>query len=561
MKLTIGKKMLGGFLSVSLLLGIISFISYYNIKKVDESYSDLVERRVIILSNAKDMQISASRQISGMRGVLMQEEGSSEIVATAINDLSEKINATIQIVQREELKAKLQKLQILNADFKSQSDAIIASVRSNPEQAVRQSNQVLFPLAREIRDMSDQIANEQAKLMEEASAANRQLVDSVVTTVLFLSVFACILAVLIGVYITRIIKKPILTIAASAKEISSGILTGDDIKVKNRDEIADLANSFNQMKMNLRHLIGQVSNNAKQVSATSHDLFESAEQTSKATEQISIAIQEVALGSEKQVHSAAEANQAAAEILRGMNQAALSIQSVADLTTTANEKATAGNKVVTQAMEQMNVMQRSVGHTAEVMNALGEKSKEIGHIVQLITEISNQTNLLALNAAIEAARAGEHGRGFAVVADEVRKLAEQSGDAAGQIRQLIGEVQAEADKAVQSMDEGATVILEGIQMVHQSGEAFRDIVKAIEQVAAESQEVSAIIEQVNSSSQSMAEMMEGVAHIAEQSAGNTQNVAASAEEQNASMEEISASAESLSKMAQDLQEMISKFKV
>ncbi|ALS23299.1 MULTISPECIES: methyl-accepting chemotaxis protein [Paenibacillus] len=561
MKLTIGKKMLGGFLSVSLLLGIISFISYYNIKKVDESYSDLVERRVIILSNAKDMQISASRQISGMRGVLMQEEGSSEIVATAINDLSEKINATIQIVQREELKAKLQKLQILNADFKSQSDAIIASARSNPEQAVRQSNQVLFPLAREIRDMSDQIANEQAKLMEEASAANRQLVDSVVTTVLFLSVFACILAVLIGVYITRIIKKPILTIAASAKEISSGILTGDDIKVKNRDEIADLANSFNQMKMNLRHLIGQVSNNAKQVSATSHDLFESAEQTSKATEQISIAIQEVALGSEKQVHSAAEANQAAAEILRGMNQAALSIQSVADLTTTANEKATAGNKVVTQAMEQMNVMQRSVGHTAEVINALGEKSKEIGHIVQLITEISNQTNLLALNAAIEAARAGEHGRGFAVVADEVRKLAEQSGDAAGQIRQLIGEVQAEADKAVQSMDEGANVILEGIQMVHQSGEAFRDIVKAIEQVAAESQEVSAIIEQVNSSSQSMAEMMEGVAHIAEQSAGNTQNVAASAEEQNASMEEISASAESLSKMAQDLQEMISKFKV
>ncbi len=239
------------------------------------------------------------------------------------------------------------------------------------------------------------------------------------------------------------------------------------------------------------------------------------------------------MGSEKQVHSAAEANQAAAEILRGMNQAALSIQSVADLTTTANEKATAGNKVVTQAMEQMNVMQRSVGHTAEVINALGEKSKEIGHIVQLITEISNQTNLLALNAAIEAARAGEHGRGFAVVADEVRKLAEQSGDAAGQIRQLIGEVQAEADKAVQSMDEGANVILEGIQMVHQSGEAFRDIVKAIEQVAAESQEVSAIIEQVNSSSQSMAEMMEGVAHIAEQSAGNTQNVAASAEEQNA----------------------------
>lgn len=561
MKLTIGKKMMGGFLIVSLLLGIISFISHYNIKKVDGSYSDLVDRRAIILSNAKDMQISASRQISGMRGVLLQEEGSADTVATAINDLNEKIKATNELVQREETKAKLQQLQILNADFRSQSDAVIASMRSNPEQAMRHSTQVLFPLSREMRDISDQLANEQVKLMEEASQTNHQLVDSVLNTVLFLSVFAFILAILIGFYITQMIKKPILAIADSARNISSGILTDADINVKSKDEVADLANSFNQMKMNLRHLIGQVRYNAKQVGATSHELSESAEQTSKATEQISIAIQEVALGSEKQVHSAVETNQAAAEILRGMNQAALSIQSVADLTTIANEKATDGNEVVTQAVEQMNVMQRSAGHTAEVINALSEKSKEIGHIVQLITEISTQTNLLALNAAIEAARAGEHGRGFAVVADEVRKLAEQSGDAASQIRHLIGEVQAEADKAVQTMNDGASVVHEGIQMVHLSGEAFRDIVKAIEQVAAESQEVSAIIEQVNSSSQSMAEMMEGVAHIAEQSAGNTQNVAASAEEQNASMEEISASAEALSKMAQDLQEVISQFKV
>lgn len=561
MQLTIGKKMMGGFLIVSLLLGIISFISYNNIQKVDDSYSDLVDRRAVILSNAKDMQISASRQISGMRGVLLQEEGSSEVVATAIENLNEKINATIELVQYEEHKAKLQQLQILNADFKAQSDAVIASMRSNPEQAIRHSTQVLFPLARKMRDISDQLANEQVKMMEEESKANQKLVNSVLNMVLFLSVFAYILAIFIGVFITRIIRKPILTIADAAREISSGNLTGDDIKVKSRDEIADLAHSFNQMKINLRHLIGQVGFNAKQVRATSHDLSESADQTSKATEQISIAIQEVALGSEKQVHSAAETNQAAAEILRGMNQAALSIQSVADLTTTANEKASAGNEVVTQAVEQMNVMQRSASHTAEVINSLGEKSKEIGQIVQLITEISNQTNLLALNAAIEAARAGEHGRGFAVVADEVRKLAEQSGSAAGQIRHLIGEVQAEADKAVQSMYEGASVVNEGIQMVHLSGEAFREIVKAIEQVAAESQEVSAIIEQVNSSSQSMAEMMEGVAHIAEQAAGNTQNVAASAEEQNASMEEISASAEALSKMAQDLQELISQFKV
>lgn len=179
----------------------------------------------------------------------------------------------------------------------------------------------------------------------------------------------------------------------------------------------------------------------------------------------------------------------------------------------------------------------------------------------MITQIADQTNLLALNAAIEAARAGEHGRGFSVVADEVKKLAEGSGEAAGQIRNLILEIQTEADNAVQSMSLGSSVVEKGIDMVHQTGEVFKDILVAIEQVTAESQEVSAIIEQVNSSSQNMVDTMEGVASIAEQSAGNTQNVAASVEEQNASMQEISASTEALSSMAQDLQEAVSTFKV
>ncbi|MBP1154537.1 MULTISPECIES: methyl-accepting chemotaxis protein [unclassified Paenibacillus] len=558
---TVGKKLVGGFLCVSILLGMVSFISYYNINKVEESFSDLVDRRAAILANAKDIQYNASQQVAGMRGVLLQEEGSEEIVSTAINAMNEEIKVTYEMVQRPELLEALQTLQIFNAEFQSNADAVINLMKSNPAEANRHSVQVLFPLSGKIRDISNQVAMDQAHNMEEGSKANSDLVSSVLTTVITLSIVSFVLAIVIGVIISRMITRPIAAIAEGAQKISQGILIEGDIKVKNRDEIGDLAISFNLMKQNLRHLIGEVGMNSEQVAATAQELSASAEQTSKATEQISMAIQEVALGSEKQVQSATEANEAAAEISRGMNQAAVSIQSVADLTMTASDKANAGNQVVSQAVEQMNSMQRSAGHTAEVINALGEKSKEIGHIVQMITEIANQTNLLALNAAIEAARAGEHGRGFAVVADEVRKLAEQSGNAAGQIRNLIGEVQAEADKAVQSMNEGASIVKEGIHMVHLSGESFRDIVKAIEQVVSESQEVSAIIEQVNSSGQNMAEMMEGVAHIAEQSSGNTQNVAASAEEQNASMEEISASAEALTRMAQDLQDVISKFKV
>ncbi|WP_374702708.1 methyl-accepting chemotaxis protein [Bacillus sp. V5-8f] len=244
-----------------------------------------------------------------------------------------------------------------------------------------------------------------------------------------------------------------------------------------------------------------------------------------------------------------------------MSKAAASIQAVADLADTANQKAHAGNHVVGDTVNQINTIQQKVGSTAEVVETLEKKSKEIGQIVDIITQIADQTNLLALNAAIEAARAGEHGKGFAVVADEVRKLAEQSGHAAGEIKALIMHIQMESTKAMQSMHEGTVSVGQGIDMVHQTGKAFKEISNLIEEVSFMSQEVSAIIEQVNASSKNTVDMMEEISYISKQSAANTQNVAASAEEQNASMEEISASSESLSRMAQELQETVSQFKL
>ncbi|PLR77379.1 methyl-accepting chemotaxis protein [Bacillus sp. V3-13] len=560
MKFTIGKKLLGGFLSVAVLLGIISFIAYYNIEKINDSYSDLVNRRAVILSNVKDMQNSASRQIGGLRGVLLEEDGSEKNLAESIGVLNQKIEATSKLVQRKEDKDALEKLASLNKEFKAKSNEVITLMITNEDDAKELATEQLIPLSREIRDLGDKIVKDQEKFMTEGSKTNSEMVGHVVTTVVILSIVGFILAIVIGIFITRMITKPILSLETVAGKIAAGDLTQDDIKVKYQDEIGNLTNSFNQMKRNLGQLIRQVSINTEQVAATAEELSASAEQTSKATEQISSAIQDVALGSERQVSSATGATQAANDISMGMEQTASSIQNVTELTASANNKANEGNKVVSQTVEQINLVQHSVSESAGVVNALGEKSGEIGKIVELITEIANQTNLLALNAAIEAARAGEHGRGFAVVADEVRKLAEQSGQAAGQIRELIQEIQTEAEKAVQAMNDGTAVVNEGINMVHQTGEVFKDILTAIEQVASESKEVAAIVEEVKLSSQDMVSMMEGVAYVAEQSSESAQNVAASAEEQNASMEEVSSSAEALSKMAQELQGVIGKFK-
>lgn len=372
------------------------------------------------------------------------------------------------------------------------------------------------------------------------------------------------LAVLFGgmliILIVRSITSPLLMLVGATEKISQGDLT-QQIDLNRRDEIGRLAGTFNQMTFSLRELIQQVSTSAEQVSASAEQLTASAQENSKATEQISMAVKEVSLGSEKQISSTTEAVQIVSEISKGMEQVTFSILSVADSSAVTKEQAAEGYQVVNQAIGQMNAVEEKVVSTSTLVNRLGEKSKEIGQIVGIITEISSQTNLLALNAAIEAARAGDNGRGFAVVADEVRKLAEQSGEAAGKIRELVEHIQQEIEKAVCSMDEGTHAVKEGMSRVYQTGGAFQRIVQRIDEISFQSQEVSAIVKEVNSGSQHMVEMMEELAQISQQSAGNMQSVTAAGEEQNASMDEIASAASELSHMSQELQKIISKFKV
>ncbi|MBB3108889.1 methyl-accepting chemotaxis protein [Paenibacillus phyllosphaerae] len=561
MKFSVGTKLQGGFIAVAALVGVIGSLAYVNLGDVDTSYSDLTDRRSVILSNAKDLQINASQEISGLRGILLEEDDSNEVLATAMTELDTAIASMLKLVDDDKHVQTLNELSSKNKSFKEAAEQTLALYATNEESAKQHAMNVAIPIAREIRTMADSLAEDQLTLMLDGSKEKTVYVNELKKTLAILSLSAIALAIIIGWLITRSITKPVMAIRHESQKMASGDLTGDAIRIHAQDEIGELTVSFNQMKSNLKTLIGQVTGNANQVGITSDELAASAEQTSHATEQISGSIQEIALGAEQQVSRAAESAEAVTEITRGMAQAAESIMHVANLTQSTNAKAKQGSSVAKQAVDQMNLVQHSVSQTADVVHSLGDKSNEIGEIVQIITEISSQTNLLALNAAIEAARAGEQGRGFAVVADEVRKLAEESGQAASQIRTLIEAIQQSTKQAVLSMNEGTSVVRSGIDMVRMTGDAFAEIVQAVEEVAAESQEVSAIVEQVSASSKGVATMISSVTRTAEESAGSTENVAASAEEQNASMQEIAASAEDLSRLAQELQDTVRVFKL
>ena len=233
----------------------------------------------------------------------------------------------------------------------------------------------------------------------------------------------------------------------------------------------------------------------------------------------------------------------------------------AENTKRAVDTARQGRDTIDGAVLQMKNIEKTVNHSADVVTKLGERSKEIGQIVDTISGIAGQTNLLALNAAIEAARAGEQGRGFAVVAEEVRKLAEQSQEAAKQIGELISGIQVDTEEAVVAMSDGTKEVRTGAEVVNKAGLAFGEIVKMVDEVNQQAGDMAKTMEELASGTQKIVGSVQEIDASSKNVAAEAQTVSAATEEQSAAMQEIASGSRSLANLAQHLQEASSKFKV
>jgi methyl-accepting chemotaxis protein len=207
----------------------------------------------------------------------------------------------------------------------------------------------------------------------------------------------------------------------------------------------------------------------------------------------------------------------------------------------------------------MDGIKEASSESSQVIMELDGKSKQIGEIVNLITNIADQTNLLALNAAIEAARAGEHGRGFAVVADEVRKLAEDSGNAAKQIAGLIHEIQEGTSNAVTSMQQGSEEVSTGAEALNEAASVIEKVVSAGDLIASMVQDIAAAAEQQSASIEEVTSSVEEVAAVSEETAASTEETTAAVQEQTASMQELANSADKLADIAREMKDVIDAF--
>ncbi len=348
------------------------------------------------------------------------------------------------------------------------------------------------------------------------------------------------------------------------KRLSTLMADGDlrqQLTIHSADEFGQMAENFNRMLRNLQGLLHKIMDNSQQVAASSEELTANAQQTALATEHIAHNIQNIAQSVESQAQSTVSTTQAVNVISDEISHISANMKTVTEKTTQTAEKATEGNQVVHQAIGQMTLIHEKVGSASSVVNILGDKSREIDQILSLITNIAGQTNLLALNAAIEAARAGEQGRGFAVVADEVRKLAEQSETAAKQIGAIIGEIQKETGRAVQIMGESTTSVQTGITMVNQAEVTFKEIQVAIQAVSIEAQAIAQAINGISNGADNIATSIQQISDSTAQTSSNIDGVAASTQQQTASMEEIQSASTLLAKLATELDEAINRFKL
>jgi methyl-accepting chemotaxis protein len=374
-------------------------------------------------------------------------------------------------------------------------------------------------------------------LAKDIMTAADQLADGARKSLAFSIALAAILgglALLAGFLVMRSITLPLSRMLHMLKDIAEG--EGDlthRLEEGRKDEFGELSHWFNRFVDNIHTIVSQVAGTTGQVSTAAHQLQATAEQIATAAEEVACQTVTVATAGE--------------EMSATSNDIAHNCSLASDISHRANETASGGSQVVQETLEGMQQIAERVQESARTVESLGARSDQIGAIVVTIEDIADQTNLLALNAAIEAARAGEQGRGFAVVADEVRALAERTTRATKEIAEMIKGIQRETAGAVGSMENGVREVEKGMASSRKSGDALQQIVEAIGEVSMQVHQIATAAEEQTATTSEISSNIHQITDVVSETARGAHDTAAAASQ--------------LSALAMDLQRMVGRFKL
>lgn len=379
----------------------------------------------------------------------------------------------------------------------------------------------------------------------------------------YLVMFVAVIIVIVvsSQLFSKLFAKPFVTLSSVMRTIADGELKNFDIEIKSNDEIGQVYQSFKTMNENLRSLVGNIQMTAGSLASQSLQLSSATEQTSQSLTQVVTTISEMAQGNSDQASMVQTATDAISRVNDIVSDATVKTETAADKAQETLNLAIDGQDAIkrqSQKIEENNKYTKAVGESIQQLAAMAD---EIRNIVGVINNIANQTNLLSLNASIEAARAGDAGRGFAVVAEEIRKLAEQSDGSAGRIEDLVKSINGKIEETVLQMNQAKDSVISMEASADDTKKSFDRIFGSVTDLAQIVKDVNIAFEEISEQVEEVAQQAIDISAVVEEASAGMEEISASSEEQLAAMETISNSSEELKNMANDLLTQVSKFKI
>lgn len=517
------KKIISAFLLVTIILAGLGVYSISSLQSMNENTNQMYGNNLISVRDLSAAQISYQQMGVYLRD-MSTENGADELanfhsdIAAAREDIDKKLDSYRPVAVTAEEQSLLKDFDTEYAAFLMLFDQALTLAEKDDLTAFNNFNKTELRIQGDkVTDILTELISFNVNLAEETNQQSEQTYSSSLIITISVVAGAIIISVLIGNLIARSISRPLLQMLGLATEVANGNLTRSaDINTK--DEVGQLAAALNRMVSNLRELINGIVMNSQSVAASS--------------EEISASTQEISSTSTSQSAAAANITELFRELSMAINSVAASAEEAAELSNDTVRTAREGGYVVESSLQGM----QAVNHK---MSQLEEDSSKIGDIIEVIDDIAEQTNLLALNAAIEAARAGEQGRGFAVVADEVRKLAERSSDATKEITKIIKAMQENTKQSVRA-------VAESVQQSAMTSQAFEQIITMVNNSSLKVNEIAAACEEESAQA---AEVMNSV-----------EAISASSEESAAASEETAATCQSLAQLSEELANSAAAFK-
>lgn len=559
--ISIGSKYLSIFAISVLLFVIATGLVYFQLNKVKHDVNEIAEKNQITNDMAQ-IALHVEQQNAIISEYIIVDNRQKiiefEEVTEQLNQLFEKMENKFSneedhlffIQQIKDTNEEIQNIFIneIASDDTSSSDAVYAQIQIGSQKSTSVAS-----INRLINDF-----NEEQKMS--VSRVEESLKQSVIILIAA-SIASIVIGLIIMIIISRIISHHLKKVVSITKEISKGNFTVEQMEYVGKDEIGQLSNAINVLSKNMNELLVKVSKAAKSVSNSSNMLNTSSKEVKDGSIQMVSTMEELASGAETQADSATDLTEKMQHFLDSVRVSQQKGKDIANTSDNVLTITTDGSKLMQESVQQMREIDHIVSSAVEQVSGLDKQSEQISKLVEVVKGIADQTNLLALNAAIEAARAGEHGKGFAVVADEVRKLAEQVTNSITEITSIVSSIQHETNDVVVSLGKGYEEVKTGIQHIEKTGDRFDTIDSAVSSMVNGVTQVAEHLSEIAIGSEQMNALISDIASVSEEAAAGVEQTSASTQQSSSAMDEITHKANDLATLADDLNDEVAVFKL